>query len=101
MAEYWAVRSITSSRPSIGLPASSNTSMPTSSDFATVLACLSYAPVEPKVRAWLAASTVGIHTCLPPSWSAASTAAGLIPPTARLSTIPPTTWIPGTCCIVM
>ena len=41
MAEYWAVRSITSSRPSIGLPASSNTSMPTSSDFATVLACLS------------------------------------------------------------
>ena len=53
-------------------------------------------PVEPNVRAWKAASTVGIQTCLAPSWSAASTAAGLIPPTARLSTIPPTTWIPGT-----
>ena len=41
IALYWAVRSSTSISPSIGLPSSSKTSMPVSSDLATVLFCLS------------------------------------------------------------
>ena len=38
---YWAVRSSTSTSPSIGAPSSSKTAMPASSARATVLFCLS------------------------------------------------------------
>ena len=44
----------------------------------------------------LTESTVGSQTVRAPSRAAISTASGLIPPTARLSAIAPSTFTPGT-----
>ena len=45
--------------------------------------------------------TVGIQTVRAPSRAATSTASALMPPTARLSTIAPIAWMPGTAALTV